>query len=92
MNGGYIVDVGGLPPEFPTHMHDPKVWEELGRTVATFGFLEEVLGKAIFAFSATTQYSDEAVAEVLERWLGQLEKALTDTLGAKIDAYAKAVK
>ena len=67
------------------------MWEELGRTVATFGFLEEILGKAIFAFSATTEYSEEAVEEVLESWLGQLEKALTDTLGAKIDAYAKAV-
>ena len=92
MSNGHIVDVAGLPLEFPTHLHDPKMWEELGRTVATFGFLEEILSKAIFAFSATTEYSEEAVAEVLERWLGQLEKALTDTLGAKIDAYAKSVK
>ena len=91
MTDGHIVDATGLPPEFPTHLHDSKIWEELGRTVATFGFLEEILDKAIFAFSATTEYSEEAVEEVLESWLEQLEKALTDTLGAKIDAYAKAV-
>lgn len=92
MSNGHVVDLAGLPPEFPTHRHPSKLWEELGRTVATFGFLEEILGKAIFAFSATTEYSEEAVAAVLESWLGQLEKALTDTLGAKIDVYAKTVK
>ncbi len=31
-----------LPPSFPTHQHSPKFWEQLGRTVATFGCLEEV--------------------------------------------------
>ncbi|MGB3469426.1 MAG: hypothetical protein WBA51_01220 [Erythrobacter sp.] len=92
MPAGYIADVSSLPVDFPTHLHDPEVWEELGRTIATFGFLEETLGNAIFAFSATTEYSEEAIAEALEGWLGQLEKALTDTLGAKIDAYAKVVK
>lgn len=88
----YIADVSSLPMDFPTHLHDQGMWEELGRTIATFGFLEETLGKAIFAFSATIEYSEEAIVEVLEGWLGQLEKLLTDTLGAKIDAYAKVVK
>jgi hypothetical protein len=36
-------------------------WEALGRTIATFGFLEEVLGKAIFAFTATTQYQESDI-------------------------------
>ena len=40
-------------PTYPTHKHDPIFWEALGRTIATFGFLEEVLGKAIYAFSKT---------------------------------------
>ncbi len=48
-----IVDRDKLPPLFPTHRHSPQIWEQLGRTVATYGFLEEVLGKAIFAFTAT---------------------------------------
>lgn len=50
---GFVVDIDKLPANFPTHRHDPAFWEALGRTVATFGFLEEVLGKAIFAFTAT---------------------------------------
>lgn len=89
---GHIVDIASLPENFPTHRHDPQFWEELGRTVATFGFLEETLGKAIFAFSATTEYNEDAVSEALERWQKQLEKALSDPLGGKIAAYERAVK
>jgi len=88
---GHIVDIEALPQDFPTQRHSPLFWEWLGRTIATFGFLEETLGKAIFAFTATTEYSDEEVASALERWLGTLAKALKDPLGAKIHAYEKAV-
>jgi hypothetical protein len=35
-----------LPPGFPTQAHSPAFWEALGRAVATFGFLGEMLGKA----------------------------------------------
>ena len=45
----YQVNQDGLPNKFPTDGHEAAFWESLGRTVATFGFLEEVLGKAIFA-------------------------------------------
>lgn len=88
----YRVDSAALPSQFPTHRHAPEFWEELGRAVATYGFLEEVLGKAIFAFSGTTSYSDDAVAKELEKWKATLEKALTDALGGSIVAYQKAVE
>ena len=81
-----------LPDGFPTHLHEPRFWEALGRVVATFGFLEQTLGRAIFAITATTEYSEEAVTEAVEKWGGTLESALTDALGAKINAYEKAVK
>ena len=44
----YFVDEDGLPDGFPTHGHEAAFWESLGRAVATFGFLEEILEKAIF--------------------------------------------
>ena len=55
-------------------------WENLGRTIATFGFLEEVLGKAIFAFTATTRYPESEVEAAFEKWLPTLERALIDQL------------
>ena len=50
-----IVDFKNLPQMFPTNRHEPQFWEMLGRTVATYGFLEETLGKAIFSFTATRE-------------------------------------
>lgn len=88
----YIIDVAGLPANYPTHRHDSSFWEELGRTVATFGFLEATLGNAIFAVTATTEYSGDAVEEAVEKWTSGLEKALTDTLGAKISGYESALR
>jgi hypothetical protein len=88
----FVVDIESLPPLFPTHLHDAIFWEALGRTIATFGFLEEVLGKAIFAFTATKLYSESAVPAAFEKWLPTLERALIDPLAGLIDAYGKAVR
>lgn len=87
-----IIDRENLPDQYPTHMQLPEFWEQLGRTIATFGFLEEVLGKAIFAFTATREYPPEEVEEAYKAWLPKLEKALTDQLWNLAESYGKAVK
>ena len=87
-----IVDPASLPPKFPTHRHEGKFWESLGRAVATFSFLEEVLGKAIFALSATKPYKPTEIDAAYEKWARQLEKALTDPLGNLIRDYEKIVR
>lgn len=96
MNGDkkdkYIVDESKLPDEFPTHFQTSDFWESLGRAVATFGFLEETLAKAIFAFTATKTYNESEIEEAFLEWVPKLERTLTDTLGSLIDTYGKAVK
>lgn len=77
---------------FPTHGNTPQFWEQLGRAIATYGFLEEVLGKATFAFTATRRYSSEEIDAAYEAWLPQLERALTDSLWNLAESYGKAVK
>lgn len=89
---GYSVDFDGLPDGFPTHKHEAVFWESLGRAVATFGFLEEVLGKAIFSFTATRFYNEEEIQQAYIEWLPKLECALIDPLGSLIDAYGKAAR
>ena len=88
----YVVDANALPARFPTHKHNAEFWENLGRAVGTFGFLEEVLGKAIFAFTATKPYSEEEALKAYKLWLPKLEHALHDQLGNLINAYGKAVR
>ena len=85
----FVVDVDRLPPDFPTGRHDGAFWEALGRAVATFGFLEEVLGRAIFAFTATRQFSLDQIEAEYASWLPTLERALVDALGSLIDSYGR---
>ena len=85
------IDREQLPANFPTHRHNAEFWEALGRAVATFGFLEEVLGKAIFALTATRKIPTDQIEVEYEKWLPNLEKALTDSLGGLISAYECAV-
>jgi hypothetical protein len=87
----YIVDMDGLPDKFPTHKHEAAFWESLGRAVATFGFLEEVLAKAIFAFTAIRPCNETEIQHAYAEWLPKLERALIDPMGNLIDAYGKAV-
>jgi hypothetical protein len=87
-----IIDRDKLPPLFPTHRHSPQFWEQLGRTIATYGFLEEVLGKAIFAFTATRHYRPDEIDAAYQAWLPQLERALTDQLGNLAESYEAAVR
>ena len=91
-SGGYFVDLDGLPDGFPTQRHEAAFWESLGRAVATFGFLEEVLGKAIFAFTATRSYKGAEIQQAYTEWLPKLERALIDPLGNLIDVYGKAAR
>ena len=88
----YCIDQDSMSDRFPTHRHEPAFWESLGRAVATFGFLEELLGKAIFAFTATRSYEEDEINEAYAAWLPKLERALTDPLGNLIEDYGKAVR
>lgn len=87
-----IIDRERLPALFPTHKHSPEFWEQLGRTIATYGFLEETLGKAIFAFTATRDYPPDEVEAAYRAWLPQLERALTDQLVNLAESYGKAAR
>ncbi|MEP6908162.1 MAG: hypothetical protein ABI858_09310 [Pseudoxanthomonas sp.] len=89
---GYLINRAGLPVHYPTHAHVAAFWEALGRAIATFGFLEEVLLKAVFAITATTQYDEEKIEDAYEAWIPTLTRSLSDPLGNLIDTYGKAVR
>ncbi len=75
-----IVNQRDLPLIFPTHRHAAQFWEALGRAIATFGFLEETLGKPIFVFTATRTYSEREFEEAYKSWLPQLEKGANGSI------------
>lgn len=81
-----------LPPSYPTQAHAPAFWEALGRVVATFGFLEETLGRAIFAFTGMREIPEEQIDVAYEKWILTLQHALSDPLGKLISSYYDAVR
>jgi hypothetical protein len=89
---GYIVNQDALPEKYPTDKHEAVFWESLGRAVATFGFLEETLTKAIFSFTATRPYDEHEIQKAYTEWLPKLERSLSDPLGNLIDTYGKSVR
>lgn len=89
---GNVINRDKLPADFPTHLHRAEFWEALGRTIATFGFLEEVLGKAIFAFTGTRRYEPEQIDAALKTWNSQLEQALIAQLWNLAELYGKAAR
>jgi hypothetical protein len=88
----FTVDIDRIPASFPTHRHDAAFWEALGRAVGTFGFLEEVLGKAIFAFTATRQIPPDQIESEYAKWRPTLERALEDPLGGLVDSYGSSAR
>jgi hypothetical protein len=87
----YLIDRASLPDQYPTHEHSAQFWEHLGRAIASFGFLEDMLKKAIFAFTATREYSEEEAKAAFDEWLRKLERTLSDTLCTLAKSYGKAV-
>ncbi len=85
-----IIDRDSLPPKWPTHRHAPEFWEQLGRAIACFGFLEDVLRSAIFAFTGTRPVPQEEAEEAVKEWNGHLELIMTTQLWNLAEAFEKA--
>lgn len=86
------IDRDKLPEHYPTHRHTSEFWEELGRTIATFGFLEEMLKKATFAFASITPCSEEEYESKYKEFEKQLERIVSGSLSKLIDEYSKTVR
>lgn len=87
-----IADIENLPEQWPTHRHSAEFWEYLGRAVATFSFLEEVLGKAILSFEGNRSITENEYEEEKENFQKKLEKAAYDTLNPLIKSYMESAK
>lgn len=86
------IDRNTLPDSCPTNGHPPEFWENLGRAVAIFGLLEAMLGRAIFALSATHEHEADQIDEAFKKWESKLERALKDQLGSLIKSFENEVR
>ena len=73
------IDRARLSPQWPRPVSPSAFWEQLGRTIATFGLRKTCLARR------SSPHGDKRVqregrAEYLAKWDKQLHQALTDTL------------
>ena len=89
VEGGYRQN----PPNWPTDKGSEALWEELGRTVATFGMLEDTLARAHFHVTGQQKPVDGVELEQqVEAWAAQLISSLPETLKPLADRIEAAWK
>lgn len=88
-----VVDRARLPDNWPTNAGSPAFWEELGRTVAAFTHLEDMLARAFFGLTGSRPYANmEEASAAFPQWEEELEETLTDSLRALTAKLGKAFK
>ena len=78
------IDRDALPPDWPVNQGPAVFWQELGKTVAAFGYLEHILASTCYAFLST---GEKAVAlleandhEAMRRWTERLLRSRIDPM------------
>ncbi len=88
-----VGELGARVGETPVHEPTAQFWEEVGRTVATFGMLEDCLPRALYTITGL-QTIDEAKDsnKQVEQWCAILIKSMSDTLGGLTSSLKSAWK
>jgi len=75
-----FIDRAELQPHFPTEFHSSAFWEALGRTIGSFGYLEEVLARALFVITGSRHVPGRSPEDDFRVWLQALDKNIRLTL------------
>ena len=88
------IDRSNFPDDWPVNQGAPAFWQELGKTVAAFGYLEHVLARTCYALLATsgrTAGLQDAGDEAVARWYKRLMRSQTDGLRGLTDELGRAL-
>ncbi|MFN4297686.1 MAG: hypothetical protein ACK4FB_12680 [Brevundimonas sp.] len=89
-----MIDQDRLPMAWPAHRQSEVFWSALGRAVASFGFLEWTLRRAIFALTGDHLAPTDEVElrQAMADWNDRLTKVSTSTLVALAKAFETAAQ
>ena len=78
------IDRNALPPDWPVNQGPTAFWQELGKTVAAFGYLEHILASTCYALLGTGERAAALLEaddhEALSEWYKRLLASRTDSL------------
>ena len=78
--------------DWPVNQGASVFWQELGKTVATFGYLEHILAKTCYVVLATSERAadlSDADDEAVSRWYKRLMRSQTDSLRGLTDELGR---
>lgn len=79
--------------DMPVHEPSSLFWEEIGRTVATFGMLEDLLPRALYKITGHQAVDADGDAEQqVKEWCAALIRNMSDTLGGLANTLETAWK
>lgn len=84
---GNVVELDKLPQHLSTLHMPPDFWEGLGRAVADFGYLEDVLGRAIHAMTTWPHDGQVLSEQEFEAWLKEQDRARSEPLRNLISKF-----
>ena len=88
-----MIDKEKIHKGYPTHKHQADFWEHLGRTVATFGYLEATLVKGIYVFEVMTKrdkkVNNEKDLKDSEDWNNKLNSSLLNNMSLPFGELVK---
>ena len=77
------IERANFPADWPAHQDVPVFWQELGKTVAAFGYLEKILADTCYSLLATGTRAKELVSasdEEVRLWYNRVLRSQTDSL------------
>ena len=77
------IDRNNFSADWPVNQDAPVFWQELGKTVAAFGYLEHILAKTCYSLLATAERADNLLDEndeALSRWYQRVLRSQTDSM------------
>jgi len=81
---------GHLHPDWPLSRDNPAFWEELGKTVAMFGDLEDTLTSACYGLTRPPAHPNDLRPEQVPAylaWYARVEASRTDAMGVATDRF-----
>ena len=77
------IDRDNLPADWPVNQGAPAFWQELGKTVAAFGYLEHILASTCYVLLATADRAASVLDEsdkALSEWYNRVLRSRVDSM------------
>ncbi len=90
------IDRTNFPADWPVNQGPALFWQELGKTIAAFGYLEHILASTCYALLATAErakvFLEERDEEATSRWVKRIVRSQVDPMHGLISELDRVLR